>query len=357
VSILKRELAHLGDAPTDAREPAWSDDKAEDCDGCRIGILFTSYDCPSCDAAFCIECFEALKADPDGQLPQSLARLRCRKNGRRKKRARSSKGRPSEHPLHVPAALRPTSRMPLDELKTELQALEMASASPLSVLLRSHCTAEPVSAEYRYTFSASAAAHLRWLAGEPFVLGGEASSSVSPGISCVPYSYVPPRDEQLVLVDDFARWAVAADDLPGAGFSVADLLRCLPDGARRRLGGPALFAGQAPASGTPAATSLHLDACDAVNIMTSDGEAEWLIYGARHCSAVLAFLESRQDLAGAFQGMNIMVDMSDDDVARLRDRTGVAPLCVTQRRGDAVFVPAGCWHQVSAAYRLEHTRY
>jgi hypothetical protein len=301
--------------------------------------------------------------------------------------------------------------MPLDELKTELQALEMASASPLSVLLRSHCTAEPVSAEYRYTFSASAAAHLRWLAGEPFVLGGEASSSVSPGISCVPYSYVPPRDEQLVLVDDFARWAVAADDLPGAGFSVADLLRrlelpyagakpafylrdwpaldelpaedverfcasfwsllpfpslvdggldllrCLPDGARRRLGGPALFAGQAPASGTPAATSLHLDACDAVNIMTSDGEAEWLIYGARHCSAVLAFLESRQDLAGAFQGMNIMVDMSDDDVARLRDRTGVAPLCVTQRRGDAVFVPAGCWHQVSAAYRLEHTRY
>ncbi len=100
-------------------------------------------------------------------------------------------------------------------------------------------------------------------------------------------------------------------------------------------------------------TKLHLDVTDAINILVwSEGSdapaATWHIFSADHAPIIRQFLseeletKDRKDLIHRQSQY-----LSDAMLTRLRDRFGVSPWMIHQSVGDAIFIPAGCAHQVS----------
>ena len=101
-------------------------------------------------------------------------------------------------------------------------------------------------------------------------------------------------------------------------------------------------------------TRLHLDLTDAVNIMiwaaNLDGEpgyAVWHIFAASDLPHLRQFLSEE----GIFKGIGDSVHsqticMTPALLQRLFNKYGVRPYVVNQYVGDAVYIPAGCAHQV-----------
>jgi len=107
--------------------------------------------------------------------------------------------------------------------------------------------------------------------------------------------------------------------------------------------------------GSKGSTRLHMDMADAVNIMLHaeprpDGEpgvAAWDLYRAEDAEPLRRYLKKRFN--GALQHDPIhSQQVYLDDVLRkeLWDEFGVKSHRVYQRPGEAVFIPAGCAHQV-----------
>lgn len=104
-------------------------------------------------------------------------------------------------------------------------------------------------------------------------------------------------------------------------------------------------------------TRLHLDASDAVNVMTfasprkddSDGYAAWNIFRASDASAVRNFLKKHFPEDGeGLDPIHSQIHFLDSTLRNLLFKeTGVQSWRIHQRPGDAVFIPAGCAHQVS----------
>src|SRR5271154_3890317 len=106
-------------------------------------------------------------------------------------------------------------------------------------------------------------------------------------------------------------------------------------------------------------TRLHMDMADALNMMTfaspapdgSPGTAAWDLFRADDSDKIRKFL--RKKFQGAFQHDPIHSQQFYLDV-RLRrellDDFGVKSHRIYQRPGEAVFIPAGCAHQVSLVY-------
>lgn len=108
-------------------------------------------------------------------------------------------------------------------------------------------------------------------------------------------------------------------------------------------------------AGSKGSTRLHMDMADALNIMTyaaltpdrNPGTAVWDIYRAGDSDHIRQFLRKR--FKGSFQHDPIHSQQFYlDEVLRkeLFDETGVKSYRIYQKPGEAVFIPAGCAHQV-----------
>ena len=103
-------------------------------------------------------------------------------------------------------------------------------------------------------------------------------------------------------------------------------------------------------------TRLHKDATSAVNLLLynlkSDnlrGGADWIVFTAEDTPKLIEFLRKRLGRevgdADPTQGGRVFID--DTLLQELRN-VGIKPFCIHQEEADAVFIPAGCPHQVSS---------
>lgn len=108
-------------------------------------------------------------------------------------------------------------------------------------------------------------------------------------------------------------------------------------------------------AGSKGSTRLHMDMADAVNIMTyasttpdgRPGSAAWDLFRAQDAEKLRTFL--RRKFKGSYQHDPIHSQQFYLD-AQLRkelyDTHGIKSHRVYQRPGEAIFIPAGCAHQV-----------
>jgi hypothetical protein len=104
-------------------------------------------------------------------------------------------------------------------------------------------------------------------------------------------------------------------------------------------------------------TRLHLDVTGAVNIMLyaadqldgSPGGALWHIFGPEATPILRQFM--REEAAGATEEPgdpihNQSTYLTPSLLETLSQRYGLHPYTISQHPGDAVYIPAGCAHQV-----------
>ncbi|KAI1787853.1 hypothetical protein LXA43DRAFT_895611 [Ganoderma leucocontextum] len=104
-------------------------------------------------------------------------------------------------------------------------------------------------------------------------------------------------------------------------------------------------------------TKLHLDASDAVNLLTyashrSDGSAGyalWHIFAPEDTDAIRAYLKQRGKKSSRSGDPihNQDTYLTPSMLQELREKLSVSPYVIKQYLGDAIFIPAGCSHQVS----------
>lgn len=103
-------------------------------------------------------------------------------------------------------------------------------------------------------------------------------------------------------------------------------------------------------------TRCHGDAASAVNIMLhakltrsgAPGSARWDIFAASDAPALAQFMRKYKNVPdGDYNPIHLRnIYLNAQDLLVLRDEYGVVPFTIQQRVGDAVFIPAGCPHQV-----------
>ena len=107
--------------------------------------------------------------------------------------------------------------------------------------------------------------------------------------------------------------------------------------------------------GSKGTTRLHMDMADAVNMMVyaepcadgTPGGARWDLFRAEDAPAIRKFLTDRYKLASGIDPIHSQQFYLDKQLrAELYAKTGVRSHQVIQRQGEAVFIPAGCAHQV-----------
>ncbi|KAH9965306.1 hypothetical protein BC827DRAFT_1369232 [Russula dissimulans] len=107
--------------------------------------------------------------------------------------------------------------------------------------------------------------------------------------------------------------------------------------------------------GSKGSTRLHMDMADAVNMMVyaepcadgTPGGARWDLFRAEDAPAIRRFLSDYFKLADGIDPIHSQQFYLDKQLrAELYAKTGVRSHRVIQRQGEAVFIPAGCAHQV-----------
>lgn len=106
-------------------------------------------------------------------------------------------------------------------------------------------------------------------------------------------------------------------------------------------------------------TKLHIDVTDAINILTwssggpSDSAAIWDIVPFQALLALREFLRNNGDYTGAGDPIHTQVIFLMDEMIQQFTAQHTFPIWrIHQRLSDAVFIPAGCAHQVSEDYYL-----
>ncbi len=100
-------------------------------------------------------------------------------------------------------------------------------------------------------------------------------------------------------------------------------------------------------------TKLHLDVSSAVNILVhTSGEglpgARWHIFLAADTAKLRAYLRAKSVCSAEEDPIHAQgTYLTPSMLAELKQH-GVRPFEVQQKLGDAIFIPAGCAHQVSS---------
>lgn len=116
-------------------------------------------------------------------------------------------------------------------------------------------------------------------------------------------------------------------------------------------------------SGSKGSTRLHMDMADALNIMTyaaptpdgKPGSAAWDLFRAEDSDKIREFL--RNKYKGTFQHDPIHSQQFYLDTTlrqELWQQFGVKSYRVYQKPGEAVFIPAGCAHQVRLCIQVQN---
>jgi lysine-specific demethylase 3 len=122
--------------------------------------------------------------------------------------------------------------------------------------------------------------------------------------------------------------------------------------------GPKMYNAMASSlgEGSKGTTRLHMDMADALNVMTfaspcedgSPGCAAWDLFRAEDSDDLRTFLRKRfQGIAAQDPIHSQQVYLDEALKKELYDMLGVKSYRVYQRPGDAIFIPAGCAHQVA----------
>ncbi|CAK5275825.1 unnamed protein product [Mycena citricolor] len=106
--------------------------------------------------------------------------------------------------------------------------------------------------------------------------------------------------------------------------------------------------------GNKGSTRLHMDMADALNILTyaapcpdgSPGYAAWDIFRAEDSFQIRQFLAEQHRQLGQDPIHSQQIYLEDDMRLRLWQERGVKSYRILQKTGEAVFIPAGCAHQV-----------
>ncbi|KAL4266446.1 hypothetical protein AB1N83_005700 [Pleurotus pulmonarius] len=94
-------------------------------------------------------------------------------------------------------------------------------------------------------------------------------------------------------------------------------------------------------------TRLHMDMADAVNIM-AHGSATWHIFASQDSARLKEFMRNRFKLPPTVDPIHCQtIYMGPAALEDLEDRYNIKPFTFVQSTGEAVFIPAGCAHQVS----------
>ena len=101
-------------------------------------------------------------------------------------------------------------------------------------------------------------------------------------------------------------------------------------------------------------TKLHIDITDAVNIMVwssptrqQSNYALWRIFPQTASAAICEYLRKHAGFTGPGHPIHSQTIYSTDSMLmELEAKYGVRPFTIHQRVGEAVFIPAGCAHQV-----------
>ncbi|KAI1784133.1 hypothetical protein LXA43DRAFT_902206 [Ganoderma leucocontextum] len=135
---------------------------------------------------------------------------------------------------------------------------------------------------------------------------------------------------------------------------IYNLAAHFPEGAVAPDLGPKLYIAMGAKGDTNGTTKLHLDVTCAINLMmwsedmTSERPgAEWQIFPADSVEKLQSFLREEFSLSPDEDPIHQQhYYLSHVMLARLRESHGVSPWTIYQYYGDAVFIPAGCPHQV-----------
>ncbi|KAI1786191.1 hypothetical protein LXA43DRAFT_898466 [Ganoderma leucocontextum] len=118
--------------------------------------------------------------------------------------------------------------------------------------------------------------------------------------------------------------------------------------------GPKLYIAMGAKGDMNGTTKLHLDVTCAINIMMWSEDmtsqrpgAEWQIFPADSVEKLQCFLRDEFSLSPDEDPIHHQrYYLSRLMLTRLRERYGISPWTIYQYYGDAVFIPAGCPHQV-----------
>lgn len=99
-------------------------------------------------------------------------------------------------------------------------------------------------------------------------------------------------------------------------------------------------------------TRLHCDLCDAVNLMVfsepADGTALWHIFKAEDAPKLREFIKDVFNCTSTDPIHSQQFYLGPHHLADLKAQYGVVPFVIHQAVGEAIFIPAGCPHQVSS---------
>jgi hypothetical protein len=109
--------------------------------------------------------------------------------------------------------------------------------------------------------------------------------------------------------------------------------------------------------GYSGSTRLHCDLCDAINVMVystpSTGTALWHIFKVSDVAKIRAYIRDRFKLASEDDPIHCQrYYLGPSHLVELKSMYGVVPFTIHQAVGEAVFIPAGCPHQVCLHYNL-----
>lgn len=106
-----------------------------------------------------------------------------------------------------------------------------------------------------------------------------------------------------------------------------------------------------PTDGFSGSTRLHCDLCDAVNILVystpSDGCALWHIFKAEDADRIREFIKTVFNCTEEDPIHCQRFYLGPSHLAQLKAEYGIIPFTFLQAVGDAIYIPAGCPHQVS----------